>query len=191
MDCGSLLGVSREVDEPLLPKRLRQAWTERDSPYVIEWLRRFPNQEVAILAIGWLADWGETKAAPELAGLLRVANVSVRRAAAHALADLGSPLQAHTALEQVAVEDSDSATRSWCLAALARYRDPDLLPLLTESLSDKDWRVRNGAAVALGELGDRRALAPLRARLRRMWRRPWDWYLCRHAWKNAIQALTR
>lgn len=60
-------------------------------------------------------------------------------------------------------EDDD--VRSSCAEALGTSEEPEALPLLLDALRDPSALVRYDAALALGQLGDTRALEPLRERL--------------------------
>jgi HEAT repeat protein len=176
-----------EAGEQRRYEELWRAKGERDVAFLVAWLERFPDE--GTLPARWLADWGEQAAVPSLIRMLSAGRVESRRSAARALGELGSPVEARAALEDVATNDPDSGARSWAYAALGKYRDPNLLPLLVAALNDDRWEVRNGAAVGLGELGDERAIEPLRTALRRIRFKPVAWYLGRSACKRALGIL--
>jgi HEAT repeat protein len=169
-------------------RSLFRARLEGDSDYLIEWVRRFPDD--ATLALGWLADWEERRASPDIIRLLRAKNADTRRSAVIALGSLGPPPEARDAIEEIAVSDPDPATRSWAYLVLGKYRDPTLLALLLSALDEPAWLIRNGAASGLGELGDKTALPALRHALKRLRRNPFHWYMSRTACKWAIKQLS-
>ena len=136
----------------------------------------------------WLSESGEMRAVPALVRLLGSSNPEVRISATRALEQLGPPIEAKSRLIEL-MEDESDAVRSWACSAVGHYKDPELLPVLLSLLDDDDWRVRNGAAMGLGKLGDSRALLALRGALRRSRRSPLRWYLNRIALKRAIQML--
>ena len=63
------------------------------------------------------------------------------------------------------LKSADSGVRQDAARELAAIKDPIAVPALLEALKDKDEWVRIVAAWALGEIGDQKAIAPLRARL--------------------------
>jgi hypothetical protein len=71
----------------------------------------------------------------------------------------------------------------------ARIGHPDDLELLLSLLDDPSLRVRSSAALALAELGDRKALEPLRRARRRLRRSPVEWYWHRRLYNEAIGKL--
>src|SRR5207237_734826 len=109
-------------DEEELAHGLWRAKAERDAGYLIEVLRRYPDNST--LAIRWLAGWGETTAVPELIRLLTAPRVETRRAAAHALADLGPQPAARAALETMATDDPDPGASSWAFQRWASIGIP-------------------------------------------------------------------
>jgi HEAT repeat protein len=174
----------RETDDPLA--RLFDAHARGDTDYLIESLTRYP--EHATLPASWLSESGEMRAVPALVRLLDSSNPDARTSATRALEQLGPPIEARSRLIELMEDESDSV-RSWACSAVGHYKDPELLPVLLSLLEDDDWRVRNGAAMGLGKLGDSRALLALRGALRRSRRSPLRWYLNRIGLKRAIQML--
>lgn len=61
-----------------------------------------------------------------------------------------------------AMTDAYSSVRLECIRALASWKVSESIPHIAEALQDEIRRVRRAAAKALGDLGDYRALAPLR-----------------------------
>jgi len=166
--------------------RLFDAHARGDTDYLIESLTSDP--ENATLPASWLSEAGEMRAVPALVRLLESSNPATRTSATQALAQLGPPIEAKSRLIEL-MEDESGSVRSWACSAVGHYKDPELLPILVSLLDDDDWRVRNGAAIGLGKLGDSRALLALRGALRRSRRSPLRWYLNRIALKRAIQML--
>jgi HEAT repeat protein len=165
---------------------LFDAHARGDTDYLIESLTRDP--ENATMPARWLSEAGEMQAVPALVCLLGSSNPEVRTSATRALGQLGPPIEAKDRLIEL-MEDESGAVRSWACSAVGHYKDPELRRIMLPLLNDDDWRVRNGAAMGLGELGDRRALLALRSALRRSRRSPLRWYLNRIALKRAIQML--
>jgi len=62
--------------------------------------------------------------------------------------------------------------------------------LVFPMLLDPSWRVRGAAAQALGDLGDARAIDPLRAARRRLRRSPVEWWAFRGIYNDAIDSLS-
>jgi HEAT repeat protein len=62
---------------------------------------------------------------------------------------------------------SEDVSRRWrAVEALTRLGGNPAVELIISALNDPDWRVRQKAAWALGEIGDSRAIAPLRTMIR-------------------------
>ena len=168
-------------------ERLARACRERDTAFLVDWLQHHPDDST--LAARCLAGWGEPTAVPPLCAMLRSDRTETRRTAARALGLLGPPPDAKDAFAELAGDDPDPAVRAWALAALGKYRDERFMPKLLGALGDTDWRVRNGAAVGLGELGNPAALPALEAELRRLRFRPVDRFFGRKTCKHAIEVL--
>ena len=159
-----------------------------DIPYLIEALRR--ERDVSTLPAKWLADEGVTEAIPALMELLEVADFHARWAAVAALEKLGPPEEAKARLIEMAAKDPDRYVRGRASATLGYYDNgEELTQLLLSLLADPDWQVSQGAAIGLGRRGDVVALRPLKGRLGQLRRSPWQWYLHRRAFKEAIAAL--
>ena len=82
------------------------------------------------------------------------------------------------------LKSRDKVVRNRALAALIRWRDPDVVPWLILQLSATDLPFRSYALHALGKIGDRRAVEPI---LRRLKRSGQDWEF---VW-GALAALAR
>lgn len=91
---------------------------------------------------------------------LRDPDYGVRRAAVFALGNIASG-EAMQGVER-ALTDEDSMVRQLAVLAVARTRNKGSVPKLISRLGDESPRVRRAAACALGMLGDRSALDPLK-----------------------------
>lgn len=105
----------------------------------------------AALALGSI---GGEDAVTALVGTLRDPDRDVRQRVAGALGDIGEP--AVPSLLSVLRTD-DEVLRQGAIAALDLVGRPAVTALVRALRTDDDWRVRRGAAAALGEIGDRRA----------------------------------
>ena len=85
---------------------------------------------------------------------------SVRQAASRALGHLGDPA-AVDALGRALFFDTDAEVREAAARALGMLSHDGVLAFLLEALRDIDPRVQKASAQVLGELADRRAIAPL------------------------------
>jgi HEAT repeat protein len=141
------------------------------------------------LAADGLGELGSEAAVEPLLRLLAASDPQVRVSAARALGKIGSE-EALPRLRELAVDDEDATARMWAIGALADIGDPDGVELILPMLLDRSWRVRYTAALALGELGDPRAAEPLRAARKRLRHNPWEWYLSRRIYDDAIEAVS-
>jgi hypothetical protein len=103
---------------------------------------------------------GDARAVEPLIELLEEDNWNVRSAAAKALENIGEP-----AIEDlIGALDSSSVNSIWVYEAAAKalggIGEPAVEPLIN-ALGDEVEYVREGAASALGEIGDARAVEPL------------------------------
>ena len=80
--------------------------------------------------------------------------------AIRALGDISDPRALQPLLAQVS-----GANREEVFLALGKLRDPRAEGALLKGLTDPDWKVRMNAAMALGPLGSRAAVAPLQKSL--------------------------
>jgi HEAT repeat protein len=101
-------------------------------------------------------------AVPALINALRDSAWQVREEAATTLGKFGYSNSIAAALRQ-AMEDDHWQVRLRAARSLGRLRDQSALPLLIESLLHPAGNLRREAAIALGEIGDARAIDALRA----------------------------
>ena len=141
------------------------------------------------LAADGLGEVGSEAAVEPLLRLLAASDPHVRVSACRALGKVGSE-EALPRLRDLALEDEDPMARMWAIGALADIGDPKGVELILPMLLDPSWRVRYTAAMALGELGDPRAAEPLRSARKRLRRNPWEWYLSRKIYDDAIEAVS-
>jgi len=149
-----LAGMLDERAAADLVQRVRRA----RSPYE-RYLRR------ALLLALWLAS--EARLPPDaLKSLLREArqlwrhkDAEVRKAAAEALRNIGSPKAIPALIE--ALKDKDAEMRKAAAEALGLIGSPEAVPALIEALQDKDAEVREDAAEALGKIGSPEAVPAL------------------------------
>ncbi|MBI4301625.1 MAG: HEAT repeat domain-containing protein [Chloroflexi bacterium] len=139
-----------KAEEAVLP--LREALRDQN-----EWVR-------------WTACWalgqiGDKEAAAQIAPLLRDQNESVRQKAAEVLGMLAEAVAVESLVEAVG-SDSSRWVRLFAAWALGRAKDKRALKPLVKALRDKEWNVREKAAEALGEMGEK-AIEPLAAALKK------------------------
>ncbi len=151
----------------------------------------------AATALGELRD---SRAVDPLITTLKDKDIEVRRKSATALGQIGD-IKAVFPLVAL-LKYSDKVLRSCAIEGLKKMGLP-ALDLLILSLEKKDYSVRSDAAMALGEIGDARAIKPLLKTLRRTdrevvealgklgWKPTNDedsaWYwIAKHDWKNCI-----
>jgi HEAT repeat protein len=128
--------------------------------------RLLDEPSVRHLAARHLGRLGYRDAGPKLVELLSDQDRAVRLAAVRALGDLRAS-SARFALQAVAESDRDEGIRNWALVALGKTRDPEVTEYLVGELQGDEFERRRVAAFALGELGDPRALSPLKVARRR------------------------
>ena len=149
-----LAGMLDERAAADLVQRVRRA----RSPY-----ERYLRRDL-LLAL-WLAS--EARLPPDaLKSLLREArqlwrhkDAEVRKAAAEALRNIGSPKAIPALIE--ALKDKDAEMRKAAAEALGLIGSPEAVPALIEALQDKDAEVREDAAEALGKIGSPEAVPAL------------------------------
>jgi HEAT repeat protein len=118
-------------------------------------------------AVTRLGALGRPEASRAAAVALNDSAAIVRATAARAVLSLGGSEAARLILPLLA--DPDEFVRREAAYALELARSPDAVPaLITLVESDKKPSVRAAAAVALGQIGDRRAVAALSAALSRL-----------------------
>jgi HEAT repeat protein len=161
---GGFPALTRELrsDEVLMRRGAAAALVGSRSPRVngpLTTALRDPDAEVrasAALALGWPGNIGVV---PALVGALSDTSWQVVDAAVTALGDIG--LHAiHPLLNVLRDPSSDLTVRYQISRAFAAIGRP-AVPKLTVALRDSDPDVVTWCAVALGEIGDQRAVAPL------------------------------
>lgn len=96
---------------------------------------------------------GDGDAAEEIAALLDDADLAIRRKAAELLFELSRPESA-PALRLALGRDEDPEVKRWCALALTRLGQG--APLAYELVKSEDLKWRRLAALALGQVGDKR-----------------------------------
>jgi HEAT repeat protein len=108
----------------------------------------------------------KSTAAPILLEMLSAADSETRDNAAWALGFISSEITATPLL--AALSDVATSVRSSAAGSLASFKnDPRVPEALLKSLLDGDEQVRISAASALGDIGDQRAIGPLKTMLKR------------------------
>jgi HEAT repeat protein len=189
-DEGHSKSVSRRKRTDDADERLLRIWAAKrngDAQYLIGALRDPDYRATAAKFVGELE---VVEAIDPLFPLLEAADPHARAAAATALAQLGAR-QALPRLREMAAHDEESFVRSWVVAALGEIGDPSDVDLILPFLSDPSARVRGAAALALGQLGDVRALEPLWAARKKLRRSPVEWHMHRRVYKQSLDALER
>ena len=108
-----------------------------------------------------LAKMKSTVAADSIAPLLSHANSWIRLGAAHALGEIGAP----GAAEQLvtALDDSAHSVVNAALVGLGRLKAREAYDAIHRLTGSDNPHIRKHSAIALGELGDDRAVATVRA----------------------------
>jgi HEAT repeat protein len=107
-----------------------------------------------------LGSIGDTRAVPALIETLNDSNDNVNMEAAKALGEIGD-VRAVTALIDVMRFPNADNVRFNARDALIRLGKP-VVPFLIDALKDEDRLVQEEATVALGRIGDKRAIEPLK-----------------------------
>ena len=108
---------------------------------------------------------GSSRHVESVAGLLGDANVRVRQMAVSTLAQHGTAI-VDTLVQTLRDQHRDLSVLSSALDLLS-VSDIDIVEPVIRFLDDEDTNLRIQAALILGQRRDRRAIAPLVARLRR------------------------
>jgi HEAT repeat protein len=182
--------VSRRRGTDNADERLLQIWAAKRSGDAQHLIAALSDPDYRSTAARFVGELGVVEAIDALFPLLDVADPHARAAAATALAQLGAT-QALPRLREMAAHDEESFVRSWAIGALGEIGDPTDVDLILPFLSDPSARVRGAAALALGRLGEVRALEPLRAARKKLRRSPMEWYMHRRVYKKSIDALGR
>ena len=156
-----------------------------DAEYLIAALRDPDHRALAARLLGEL---NVVSAADALVPLLQASDPHVRLAAARVLGELGAR-EFIPELRKVATNDPEGFVRSWAIGALRSLNDAESVELLLRALHDPSWQARGAAAHALGMLGDKRSLEPVRDARPRLWRSPLEWFIHRRVYNDAIAAL--
>jgi HEAT repeat protein len=162
-------------------QRVRVAWSEGDSPYLI---RALTDPVTRSWAARYLGKLGAVEATPPLLRLLDASNLHARMAAADALGMLGAP-EATERLTELAEEDPNEAVRSHAVSALGRIGDQRAVPLLIRLLGSPSRWVRMNAAAALGNVADESAVPAVRAAGRQ------ERFYSRGVYREAIRRMRR
>ncbi|MEN6516831.1 MAG: HEAT repeat domain-containing protein [Methanospirillum sp.] len=133
----------------------------RDIDGLLKTLGNRKDAEVPDRAAGALITIGRPAVDPLIAALTG-SDLQVRRAAARVLGEIGDPHAIEPLLH--ALKDSRANVRAAAVSGLVKIGGPAVDPLIA-TLGDFDIHAREGAAVALGKLGDARAVEPLIAAL--------------------------
>jgi hypothetical protein len=174
-------------DDRERPADIWQAKAREDVDYLV---RALVDPENRVQAATFLGQLQAAEATAPLLRLLDANDSSVRFAASRALGWIGSD-QARPRLRELVAEDGDDGVRAEAVVALGEIGCADDLEFLLPLLVDPSLRVRGGTAIALGRLGDARALEPLRAARPRVRRSPWEWFWHREAYDEAVARLRR
>jgi HEAT repeat protein len=126
-------------------------------------------------AAGYLGRVGNADAIPPLIRLLAARDFQTRAAAAQALGKLRAA-EAVPALVECIDSGPEDVMRAWAIDALGNIGSKDAVPKLIEVLDSPHARLRGVAAVALGKIGDPRAVEPLKAAAARESWRTRRWY---------------
>jgi HEAT repeat protein len=165
--------------------RILEARDRGDESYLIAALVDPDWRGLAAKSLGELRT---AKAVDPLLRLLAASDPHVRASAATALGKIGST-DALPRLRELALNDEEPFVRSWAIGALGELRDPADVELVLPMLLDRSLRVRASAALALGRLGDPRAVEPLKAGRPRLLRAPAEWWLNHGIYDDALKAI--
>jgi HEAT repeat protein len=146
------------MDATARQKRIFEARRNGDVGTLIRALRDDP--ENAAWAARYLGDIGDPAAIEPLIRLLSVRAFQTRAQAAKSLGQLRAT-EAVPALLECVERGPEDVMRAWAIDALGRIGSPEAVPKLVELLSHEEAGLRRTTAVALGAIGDSRALDPL------------------------------
>jgi HEAT repeat protein len=168
-------------------RRILEAKDRGDGDYLVEALVDPDHRALAAESLGELR---VVEATDPLIRLLAAADPQVRCAAAIALGQIGSR-EALPRLRELGSQDEEAFVRSWAIGAIGKIGGrPEATEFLLPFLRDPSLRVRSATAIALGRLGDARALPALRRGRPRLLRSPVDWWASRRSYDEAIAALS-
>lgn len=160
--------------------RIYQAKERGDSDYLVKALTDSELRDAAVRALG---DVGDPIAIEPLMPLLDARDPQVRAAAADSLGKLQAK-GAVSRLIDIAENDSEVWVAEWAMNSLGAIGDPSAIRPLVELLSDCRRRVRRGAAIVLGRLGDPSVVNEI-ARARKK-----DYWFARRLYREAEQSLS-
>jgi HEAT repeat protein len=166
-------------------KRRIRAYKERDIATLVDLLDDEAEARFAARELGKL---GARETAPRLMPLLDSTNPLDRMVAAQELRRFGHR-EALPLLREIALNDDTPYVRIWAVSALGDLGDPGDVDRLLPLLDDPSVQVRAVTAEALGKLGDRKALEPLRVARRRSRRSLLAWYVLHKSYRRAIKSL--
>lgn len=156
--------LGRVLGQPQLGRRYVAAWAlgEIGEPAAIPALIQALDDddiEVRKYATRSLIKLNQSAVEP-LINYLRSASVRGAGGAIRVLGDIADPRPLEILLSQATGPNRDEV-----FLALGKLKDPRAESALIAGLSDREWRVRMDAAMALGALGTPAAIAPLRKSL--------------------------
>jgi HEAT repeat protein len=157
-----------------------EAWQRRDVNGLLDALTDPENRAWAARYLGKV---GDPAAIPALIRLLGVNEFHARAAAARALGQLGATEAVPALLESVERGPED-VMRAWAIDALGKIRSREAAPALIDVLRSSDERLHWPAAVALGRIGDERAIPALEAAASR------EGFWTRRRYRQVIRQLT-
>lgn len=125
-------------------------------------------------AARYLGSVGNSDAIPPLIRLLAARDFQTRATAAQALGKLRAA-EAVPALVECIDRGPEDVMRAWAIDALGNIGSKDAVPKLIEVLDSPELRLRGVAAIALGKIGDPRAVEALKEAAAResWWTRRW------------------
>ena len=118
------------------------------------------DRSLVMRALDALVKMHSLAAVDSIAVLLRHPEPWVRIGAAHAIGELGGPLAA--ARLKMTLGDSVYSVVNAALVGLGHLRDPETYEWIAPLVEDGNSHIRKHAAMALGEIGDRRAIPAVR-----------------------------
>jgi HEAT repeat protein len=174
----------RDGDQGDADVRLGRVLAARDAGDTAALIASLRDPDNRSLAAQFLGDLEAKEAAAEIARLLDATDPLARSRAARALGLLGAT-DALPRLRELAEVDPVAHVRGNAVTAVGRLAGTGAVPFLIDCLTDREWRVRVGAAFALGLIGDPRAREPIRKARRR------DGVLHIARWQAYAKALAR
>jgi bilin biosynthesis protein len=115
------------------------------------------DELVIVQASELLEELGEPAVDP-LIDALNNPNKNIRRYSAHVLGEIGDEKAIEPLIQSLS--DDNKWVRRETSGALSKMGDPATQPLI-KLLDNPDWKIRGGAAWALGRIGNKKAVEPL------------------------------